>query len=141
METRNQSKKVIAYARASIHSNAETAVKEQMMRVQEYCEVKGYHVSATVCDIGDRKMGFNMLQEALKFAAENGTRSVVMDTTKRLFAETSELEPVQQLLGKTGVEIETMDRSHEVLADATTLDFIMNIGLLNEGEGEDDGIS
>lgn len=131
-------KKVVAYARSSNHSNAETALKEQMMRVQEYCEVKGYSVIDKVAVIGDRKIGFNMLQEALKFAEENGAQSVVMDTTKRLFAKPSELEPVRKLFDETGVEIETLDRSHDVLANAITLDFIMNIGLMNESEEENE---
>lgn len=131
-------KKVIAYARASIHSNAENSAKEQMMRVQEYCEAKGYTVSGTAFVVGDHKMGFNMLQEALRFADETGIQSVVMDTTKRLFSKKSELEPVLKLLKETGVEIETIDRSHAVLADATTLDFIMNAGLMYESEEENE---
>lgn len=134
----NTHKKVAIYVRTSAHNNAEIALHEQTMRVREYCKEKGLSVCDTVGVVGNRQQGFEALQKAIKHAQENGVEAVVMTTSNRLYAAPNELELVLKALDESGVELETMDGSHDAAKNSVTLHFIMNAGLDLESEDENE---
>jgi len=97
-----------------IRTGNDTFLKGQAMRIQEYCEGKGYTIADSVNVVGDRNLGFQMLMKMLIGAKEKGIETVVMDSTNRIAGSVVEMLEVQRAVEEAGVNIETLDGSHEL---------------------------
>ena len=100
-----------------IRTGNDTFLKGQAMRVQEYCEEKGYVIADSAFATGDRKLGLHLLSKMLEGAKEKGITTVVMDSTNRIARTTEEMIEVQKVLDAAGVSLETLDNSH-LMAEA-----------------------
>lgn len=105
--------KVATYVRVSNHSNSEQAVCNQVKRIRDYCEEKGYNVCDSASVIGDRKIAFQMLRKLLDSAKDNGIEKIVMASTNRIVGTVDELAEIKKAFVESGVEIETLDGSYE----------------------------
>lgn len=109
-------KKVATYVRVSNHSNAKEAQKTQEARLRAYCEEKGYVVTDEQSFVGERESAMPMLMELLQSAKEKGFEKVIMASTNRVIIRPNELEAFAKAFEEAGVEVETLDGSHEAVS-------------------------
>lgn len=129
-------KKVATYVRVSNHSNAENAVRNQSMRVKDFCESKGYSVEESAAVIGDRKMAYVQLKRLLNSAKEKGIDTIVMASVNRIAGSVDEMTEIAEAFKEAGVSIEAIDGSHEASYNPTMLvaDFLAKAGAQAEEE-------
>ena len=125
--------KVAIYVRQSNHSNAAETLEKQKAEVTEYCSSNGFEVCDTVGGIGDRLQGFAQFIDMIKNAKEKGFDKIVMKSTNRLVATTKEYAQLKEKLAmegidldNLGIEIISMDGTHNALQSSVMADFILN---------------
>ena len=125
--------KVAIYVRQSNHSNAAETLEKQKAEVTEYCSLNGFEVCDTVGGIGDRLQGFAQFIDMIKNAKEKGFDKIVMKSTNRLVATTKEYAQLKEKLAmegidldNLGIEIISMDGTHNALQSSVMADFILN---------------
>lgn len=114
-------KKVATYVRVSNHDNAERAAHNQKKKLDEYCEAKGYEVVEHADVIGDRRFCFPMLMKLLQNAKTNGVEKIVMQSTNRVVGTLDEVGELAKLFYESGVDLETLDGSHDVVINPVKL--------------------
>lgn len=125
--------KVAIYVRQSNHSNAAEALEKQKAEVAGYCASKGFEVCDTVGGIGDRLQGFAQFIRMIKDAKEKGVDKIVMKSTNRLVATKEEYTQLKEELAKEGIELDnlgvdiiTMDGTHNGFHSSLVPDFLLN---------------
>lgn len=118
-------KTVATFIRVGNNMDSEVFLKEQAMRVQEYCELKGYTIADSVHVIGDRKIGQKLFLDLLASAKDKGIETVVMSSANRVIRSMMEAPAIQAALETSGITLETMDCSEKMLAYADA--FIKNV--------------
>lgn len=114
-------KKVATYVRVSNHDNAERAAHNQKKKLDEYCASKGYEVVEHVDVIGDRRFCFPMLMKLLQNAKTSGVEKIVMQSTNRVAGTLDEVVELAKLFYESGVGLETLDGSHDVVINPAKL--------------------
>lgn len=114
-------KKVATFVRVSDFDTAQIALYNQKKKLQDYCESKGYEVVDHAELIGDKKMGYQTFMNLLQNAKTGGAEKIVMQSTNRVIATLGEVGELSKLLYESGVELETLDGSHEALINPAKL--------------------
>lgn len=114
-------KKVATFVRVSNFDTAPIASYNQKKKLQDYCESKGYEVVDHADVIGDKKLGFPMLMKLLQNAKTNGVEKIVMQSTNRVTGTLDEVGQLAKLFYESGVGLETLDGSHDVVTNPTKL--------------------
>lgn len=125
--------KIAIYVRQSNHSNAAEALEKQKAEVAEYCASKGFEVCDTVGCIGDRLQCFTQFIRMIKDAKKKGVDKIVMKSTNRLVATKEEYTQLKEELAKEGIELDnlgvdiiTMDGTHNGFHSSLVPDFLLN---------------
>ena len=129
--------KVAVYVRVSDHNEAARSVLVQSMKIEEYCKAHDYKVCDSALTVGSREQAYPLLKNLLQSAAEKGISKVVMASTNRIVGSVEELEAVTAAIDESGVTIETLDGSYEVLPTSNML----VTSFLAQVELEEDNIS
>lgn len=134
-----ENKSVVLYVRESNHCGAEESLRKQKERLKEYCKQNGYIVANEVANIGSRADSLDSLKQAIEYANNIESKTVLMVTSNRVIGTVSELEVVSELIEKNGVKIKTLDSSYE---NAEKIPFIekliaQTIASVNEDNYED----
>lgn len=129
--------KVAVYVRVSDHNEAAQSVLVQSMKIEEYCKAHDYKVCDSALTVGSREQAYPLLKNLLQSAAEKGISKVVMASTNRIVGSVEELEAVTAAIDESGVTIETLDGSYEVLPTSNML----VTSFLAQVELEEDNIS
>lgn len=114
-------KKVATFVRVSNFDTAPIAAYNQKKKLQDYCESKGYEVVDHADVIGDKKLGFPMLMKLLQNAKTNGVEKIVMQSTNRVTGTLDEVGQLAKLFYESGVGLETLDGSHDVVINPAKL--------------------
>lgn len=114
-------KKVATFIRVSSHNESERAAYNQKKKLAEYCESKGYEVADSATVIGDRSFAIPMLKKLFENAKENGVEKIVMQSTNRVTGTLDEVGELARLFYESGVSLETLDGSHEVVTNPAKL--------------------
>lgn len=114
-------KKVATFVRVSNFDTAPIAAYNQKKKLQDYCESKGYEVVDHADVIGDKKLGFPMLMKLLQNAKSNGVEKIVMQSTNRVTGTLDEVGELARLFYESGVGLETLDGSHDVVINPAKL--------------------
>lgn len=112
--------KAFTYVRSSNHSNADVALENQKQKLTEYCETQRYEVKDSVCTIGDKHLGCQMLLELIDRAETEGIDTIVVASANRVGETPEEFEAIRKHLEGKNVRIETTDGTH-VLFDYAEL--------------------
>ncbi len=114
-------KKVATFVRVSDFDTAQIAAYNQKKKLQDYCESKGYEVVDHADVIGDKSLGFPMLMKLLQNAKTNGAEKIVMQSTNRITGTLDEVGELAKLFYESGVDLETLDGSHDVVINPVKL--------------------
>lgn len=114
-------KKVATFVRVSNFDTAPIAAYNQKKKLQDYCESKGYEVVDHADVIGDKSLGFPMLMKLLQNAKTNGAEKIVMQSTNRITGTLDEVGELAKLFYESGVDLETLDGSHDVVINPVKL--------------------
>ena len=114
-------KKVATFVRVSNFDTAQIAAYNQKKKLQDYCESKGYEVVDHADVIGDKSFGFPMLMKLLQNAKTNGVEKIVMQSTNRVTGTLDEVGQLAKLFYESGVGLETLDGSHDVVINPAKL--------------------
>ncbi len=113
--------KVFTYVRSSQHSNAETALENQKQMLADYCKEQGYVLQDSICSIGDKHLGCEMLLKLIDRAEDEGIHTIVIASVNRVAATDEEIAAIKEHLAGKNVNIETKDGTH-VLFDYADID-------------------
>ena len=114
-------KRVATYVRVSTHSNSTEALEQQKQMMADYCKKHGYELRDTVCAIGDKHLGCEMLLELIDKAEAEGIDTIVIASVDRVAANKEEIAAIKEHLAGKNVHIETKDGTH-VLFDYADID-------------------
>lgn len=114
-------KKVATFVRVSDFDTAPIAAYNQKKKLEEYCVSQGYEVIDHADVIGDKKLGFPMLMKLLRNAKANGVEKIVMQSTNRVAGTLDEVGELAKLFYESGVGLETLDGSHDVVINPAKL--------------------